>query len=170
MVQGLIFFIASLLVFIIFTETVTIKVLFDKKTVIQIHFTVFALYLEESDASSSKTGKERKGRKRRRRDTATLFSYLKKLIPYSHISVTDLTLYLPQNDPAKYVLIRTGAISFISAVMTYARSKADFFQYRDITVKASDNNNLAATLNMSITVSLLRILTASAVLIKKHGD
>lgn len=167
MIQGLIFFIASLSVFIIFTETVTIRVIFNKKTVIQIHFTVFALHLEESDAPSTKI---RKGRRHRRRNTATLLSYFKGLIPYAELSVTEFTLNLPQNDPARYVLLRTGAISFVSAAVIYASSKANFFQYRDITVKASDNNNLAATLDVSMTVSLLRILSALAVLIKKHGD
>ena len=169
MLQALIFLISSLLIFIIFTETVKFRIIYGEDVSVEIHFTVFALLLSRDTAQDGKQSKSR--RKRNRSDSLRkLINFIKRLIPFSEVELTEFELYLQKKEPANDVLRRAGALSLISALLAYADSRAKIFRYNDITVLSSDNTNLKTRIDLSITTSLLRLLTASAVLLKKYGD
>ena len=169
MIQALIFLISSLLIFIIFTETVKLRIIYAESLSVEVHFTLFALFITQKSKQPHNHKKARlKGD--RRIPLRKLINYASKLIPYSDIDLAELKLSIPRKEPAKNVLRRTGALSLLSIIFAYAKSKANFFHYNDITVLCSDNTKLKTKIDLSVTISLLRLITASAVLLKKDGD
>ena len=167
MIQALLFLFASLPIFIILTETVKFRLIINETETLQIHFTIFALYLERT--KDKKVQSKGKGKRNRKRSTK-LHSFLGRLIPAAEVEISRLAVLLPSSDPSEAALRRASALSLLSSAFALLQNRARNFLIGDITVEPSDNNNLKAILDLSITVSLVRILTASAALIKKHGD
>ena len=166
MTRAVVYLISSLLIFLILTEAVTFVLSVDGDTVsLEINFTVFALRLSRSKKASDKNSNRARRIKFRPRINAIL-SFAKRVIAASDIRIMKCRIDLPEEDPAKSVIRHAYAVSAISSLLAFAELNAKKFYADDITVSTSDNTNIITKLDLKLTVSLLRMITASAVLLK----
>ena len=92
--QSLLYLLASLTVFLILTEVITIDISYGEKTVIDFNFMLFGIRFTESEKA------DRKGRKKRfRPDFYTVTNLIKHLLHNSEVIVHRIAVLYPPKTP-----------------------------------------------------------------------
>ena len=156
MATTLIYLSASLLVFLILTEIVTVTFIYNKFWMAKINFMIFAVQLSETDKSQvTKRSNEKKGKK------STLLNLYKpflRLIRASDIYIPSVSLAIKAENPITYALLRSSYFSFISAGFAALSSVSRNFEHGNIIITNSEHNKSEVALDARIKCSLLSFL------------
>ena len=148
MPEAAIFLLISLLLFLLITDTVTVKFIYDGKKRIEIDFMLFGVSFTESRSKRSTFS-----RKKRKRDKM-LFDHIMHLLSNSVVRVKELCVFIDGSDPMKYALQRAAFHSLISVILAYVDSNSKFSSADDIIVGISDNNKTVFRADIRAQVSL----------------
>lgn len=159
-IQSLLIAIASLTVFLILTEVLTISISYGEKTVIDLDLTFFGIRLTKTKNEKQ----NKKGRKKRfRPDFYTITEFIRRLFSKSDVTVRFIRVYYPDDDPAESA-IKIGLFnSLISTAIAYAEAYSKKFQPGNITFLESANNSYKIEFDISLRLSLISFI---AVLIR----
>ena len=164
MTYALLSLIISLLLFLLFTETVTLRYIYDGAGVIRIDFMLFGISI-----SAGKNGRKRKrrGKKSKRvkikdgikksAEGAVLFSRLPTFLARAEIDINGISVMLKPDEPHKQALTRAAFYSSLSSAIAYFESYAKNFSYNDIIIGVSDNNKTVIRADISATTTLLNL-------------
>lgn len=158
MAEAIIFLTVSLSVFLIFTEVITLDILYSDETVVEIGLTIFAIQFTKNKKQKQKSPKKRK----KRRGAADIYPFITALIPRSEISIREISFGIRARDPAEYALKRGASILIVSSMLAYAEENAKKFSFSNIKLTFSEHNNSDITVNAQIRISLTDILIALA--------
>jgi hypothetical protein len=169
MATALLYLMASLLVFLILTEIVTINIKYDNRFVVKINLMIFAVQISQSAQSESTASLKKK--KRKRPAILRLYKSAYRLIGASDIFIRNLTLKIASENPISYALTRGTYLSVISAGMAMLSSTGRNFKYGNIIVTSSVHNKTEVTVNANIKCSLVAFLyfCISLVIGKRKG-
>lgn len=154
MAISLICIFASLLIFIILTETLTIYISQrDHITAYEIHFIVFAIVLRKEKQT-------KKHYKKRFSDNKNKIfkSFLPKLIKSSEITVNNIEIYLPSSNPFADALRHGIYSSFLSSLIAFGESNTHFFKTRNIKLINSEHNKITTFIDIKFKITLLDAL------------
>ena len=170
-IQSLLYLLASLTVFLILTEVLTIDISYGDSTVIEFNLMIFGIRFTKAKS------KNKKGRKKRfRPDFYTLATIIKLALSKSEIILHRLILLYPDKTPAANA-IKIGALnSLLSAAVAYADGNSKNFYLGNISFENSANNSYKIMLDASLRISLLDFLIIIIRLhlsrikgVKRHG-
>ena len=152
-IQSLLYMIASLTVFLVLTEILTIDISYGDQTVIDFDLMIFGIRFTQSKTNN------KKGRKKRfRPDFYTIRNILDRLLNKSDLTVRSVEIYYPHGEPSSNA-IKVGACnSFLSVILAYAEANSKKFKLGKITYADSANNNYKIVFNINLKLSLLSFL------------
>lgn len=152
-IQSLLYLIASLTVFLILTEILTIDISYGKQMIIDFDLMIFGIRFTQSKK------KNKKGRKKRfRPDFYTLTSTVKTLISKSEVTVHRIAVSYPYKSPSENA-IKIGLFnSLLSSALAYTEANSKKFRLGNITFEDSANNNYKIALDLSLKLSLISFL------------
>ena len=152
-IQSLLFLIASLIVFLILTEVLTIDISYGDITVIDVNFTVLAISFIDRKSNT---------RKKRKKNEKNNFKYISAFVlsasRKSDIILHRLNLRLPRTEPAQNALNKGICFSLLSSLLAYIESNSKNFYLGNISFDDSANNNSILTFDISFRISLLSFL------------
>ena len=153
--QSLIITIASLSVFLIFTEILTIDIFHGEKTVIDFNLMIFGIRFTQTK------NKKKKGRKKRFRSAFyTLKNIVEPIIRKSELSINSIRVFYPHATPFINA-IKVGIFnSAISSALAYVEANSKKFRLGTITYEDSANNNYRIVFDISLKLSLLSFFFA----------
>ena len=156
MILSLLFLIASLSIFLILTEVLTIDIFYDENLILDLNFTIFAIRFTKSEHRSENNKKKR----RRRNFTASsLFDIISPALNKCEVVLHHLNISLPADSPNKCVTRQYLYVSVISPVFAYVEAKSKKFSLNDITFDVSANNNYKISYRISFEISLIDFFT-----------
>ena len=158
MTEALVYLFSSLLIFLLLTEAISFHLTVGQATVLEIHFTVFALRLERGSQSESIGKRGRAIRFRPRINAIIVFA--KRVIRGSYVKINRLNIALPRSSPSESVLRHSYLSSLLCSILAFLHSDAKKFTHGDITLSTSDHTKINAELDVKLTLSLLRLLLA----------
>lgn len=169
MATALLYLMASLLVFLILTEVVTINIKYDNVWIAKISLMIFAIQISQSKKRKSKASLKKK--RQRKPPVMRLCKSIYRLAGASNIFIRNITLKINSENPISYALIRGSYLSLISAGMAALSSKGRNFRYGNIIITPSVHNKNELFLNASIECSLIAFLRfcISLVISNKKG-
>lgn len=148
MPEAAIFLLISLLLFLLITDTVTVKFIYADEKRIDIDLTIFGMSFTDRGFSENRFSK-----KRRRREKI-VFDHVLRLLSKSTVRIKELSVLIDGSDPMKYALTRSAYHSFISVFILYIEQNSKFFSADDIIVGASDNNKTVFKADLRAQISL----------------
>ena len=148
------FLIISLLLFLLFTETVTVRCVYDGKSHIDIDFMLFGISLSAS-AKRERRAKRKLGKKKARKVSMAPLYHLPSFLRRARVDINGISLLLPSDEPHKQALRRAAFYSFVSSAYAYFENYAKKFTASDIIIGISDNNKTVIRADISTETSLL---------------
>ena len=155
MAQAIIYLFASLFIFLILTEIITINFYYGEVIIIDINFMIFAVKFTKR-RKQKEDNKNEKKHGRAGKDIFLLF--LSSIIRKSDIILHRLDLSLPNKDPAANAIKYGIYTSFISSLLAFAEENSKNFSSDNIIISYSDHNSLKAVIDARIKISLLDII------------
>ena len=152
MIEGVIFFLTSLSIFIIFAEKLDAKVNFEDGWKVEIHSTVIALELIFNDSGNAK----KRNSKKRKSDFQR---FLFKLFSRSSATIDRLEYTYRPSLPHTDVIRRCAYCAIASALVTYLGSLFKKFKHSNIIIHRSEHNNSRLILNAKLEITLYSFLT-----------
>ncbi len=161
MPEALIFLSASLFVFLILTEILTINIIRADTTVVEVNFMISAIRFTKKEKASNK-------RKQKRRvpipPIGIIAAYLSRLASKSDIHIRSLVLSGSAPTPSAEAL-RSGIYnSAISVILGIIEENAKKFTAEHISISVSEHNKLQV--DTKITISLLDLIICTVPFIK----
>ena len=158
--QSLLILIASLTVFLILTEILTIDIHYGEKTVIDFDLMIFGIRFTQTKKQ------DKKGRKKRfRPDFYTTTNIINTLISKSEITIHDISVFYPTTSPDEDAIKIGMCNALLSPALAYAESNSKNFILGNITFEKSANNNYRIALDISLRLYLISFL---GTIIKLH--
>ncbi len=152
-IQSLLYLIASLIVFLILTEVLTIDISYGDITVIDINFAVFAIsFIDRKNTTRKKRNKSA------RNTFKNIISFVLSASRKSDIILHRLNLQLPEGEPAEYAINKGICFSLISSFLAYIENNSKNLYLGNISFNDSANNNSILTFDISFRISLLSFL------------
>ena len=156
MALSILFLIFSLIAFLVFTETVTVRFLYAESRRIDIDLMIFGITLYPDKKS---------GRKIKKRTTKpklyTRITALRDYLGRSTVNLDSLSVFIPDEDPSEYAVRRGATFSLISCALAYFEEYSKFFRYGNITVSPSGNNKSSINLDLTVEISLAGFISAT---------
>ena len=152
-IQSLLVLIASLTVFLVLTEILTIDISYGDKTVIDFDLMIFGIRFTQTKKQN------RKGRKKRfRPDFYTVMSIINTLIGESEITVRRISVFYPQSSPDENAFKEGLCSSLLYPALAYAKVSSKNFILGNITFENSANNNYRIALDITLELPLISFL------------
>ena len=152
MIEGIIFFLTSLSIFIIFAEKLDTKVHYEDGWKIEIHSTIIALELIFNDSGNKKKRKSK-------RQKCNVQKLLFKLFSHSSATIDRLEYTYRPSLPHTDVIRRCTYYAAASALVTYLESLFKKFNHSNIIINRSEHNNSKLILNAKLEITLYSLLT-----------
>ena len=149
MIEGLLFLLTSLFIFIILAEKLTAYIHYDEHLTVEIHSTVFALILDFIETSGSL--KKRKKRK-------TNHSLIANIFKRSKARINRLLFLYPSKDPDKNALSFGLYSALLSSILCFFSHHFKKFYYSNIIIKNSDHNKSKLLIDATVEITLLDLL------------
>ncbi len=151
---------ASLIVFFILTELITLDIYYDEVLTVNINFMVFALRLSKKQSNVSG------GRgKSFRPPINALKSFITRLLKVSFLYVKKLHVFISAKTPFSYAISHGAYSSFISTCLIFAEQACKKFAYDNILVAQSDHTKSKICFNIKIEFTLYSLLICLFLLI-----
>lgn len=166
MALGIIFLIASLLVFLILTETLTVRFVYSDVKRIDVDLNVIGVSLFPT--RSRKRKKEKESMHSPRRSLERILS-IGAWLSVATLKVNSLTVSIAASEPMELALKRAAAYSFISALFAYASERSAFFCADNIIINASGNNKSELSFDIELEAALLRFIAAAIALFLRRA-
>jgi hypothetical protein len=165
MAYSLIFLITSLFLFLITTEIVTIRFIYEngRKNLI-VDFMLFGIELDLSQKSDKKQKSDKEKGKER---PFTLPASFKYLLSKSSLTLNSLSVKTERGEPANSVIIRAGVCSAISAMLALATTYSKNFTYSNIFIGLSDNNKTEVSFDINLQAHILALIGCGVIFISK---
>ncbi|MBQ9070345.1 MAG: hypothetical protein IJY23_03245 [Clostridia bacterium] len=152
MALALIYLFASLLIFLILTEVITVRIVRGDESFFDVNLTLFAIRL--TPIKNNDTKKSKKKSKKSNIRSALILEILRK----SKIVVREFKLTIPEKDPANNAFRGGVYTSVLSSIIAYAEENVAFFHADNIIIDYSAHNELKTTLDADITVRLSSVI------------
>lgn len=156
MATALLYLSASLLVFLILTEVITVSLNYDRLWMAKINFMIFAVQLSQSESSQKK--KSSKKRRRRRPAILRLYKLIYRLGRRSDVYINTLAIKISSDNPYEYAITRGAYLSLLSAGAAALISAGRNFSYDNIIITNSEHNKTEVILDVKFKCSLISFL------------
>ena len=164
--EAYVFPLVALFVFLIFTEILTVDILYDKSPELDFNLNILGIRLRPEDTVKRKKQRKRRKKRARKDAFAALMPVILYVLSHSHTEIKGLHLTIDSNDAADFFIKRGVLTSFINSVLTLIEENSKTFSKENIIICASDNTNIK--FYVKLTVPLMFIARAVFVYLKQR--
>lgn len=167
--EALIFPILSLLLFLLFTEVLTVNIVHSNGWHLELELTLVGIHLYPQRRSRAlKKRKKRKGKINNPRKTAATRKSLLFLLSKTNVEIKKLQLNTEGQDFARATVLNGVAYSLIYGFFNLIQRFSKKFNTTNIIVTHSDNNKNSFELYITLEVPVLYIIGVPFVYIKEY--
>ena len=156
MTQAFIYLLASLSVFLVLTEIVTVNIIYDGDFTLEIGLMIFAVRLTTAKRGVTKSRVKRSVQKRLGKSLLPNLTLI--ILEKGKISVRSFHFSLPANSPFSSAIKYGIIVSLLSSVLSLQNQKNIFFNPKNITAAYSDNNKIKALIDVRIEIYLIKLI------------
>lgn len=168
MTESLIFLLASLLIFLVLTEAITLRALYGtEERVIIIDFMLFGIRLNLNNKKRNNKRRRKKQSKKAKPQFTAIKPATEYLLSKSTIKISYLNIKTASHEPSDTALRSAGIVSALSAMFALIDAYSKKFSYDNIFIGVSDNNKTELAFDISIEAHILSLVASLSIFIFK---
>ena len=155
MTAAILYVFSAIMIFLVLTETVTVKLFSGENYIIEIHFIIFAIVFKKKNYYI-------KGfrRSKKRRISPKLYPFILTLMKRTDVRINFMRVYIPDRDPDKNAPHFGLYNAIISSFFAFLDNNSKFFTASNITVLYSEHNNLKKQIEAEFKISITDVFIA----------